>query len=86
MNMPNLDGTGPRGQGSQTGRGLGLCRFNMPFFGRGLRQTFRRGRGFGRFLNWPNSQADQKKMLQDYRQALKEELEDVEKELNQSDS
>ena len=23
--MPNMDGTGPRGQGSLTGRGLGAC-------------------------------------------------------------
>ena len=35
--MPRRDGTGPMGQGSMTGRGMGLC-------GGG----FRRGMGFGR--------------------------------------
>lgn len=24
--MPNFDGTGPRGQGSMTGRGMGKCK------------------------------------------------------------
>ena len=37
--MPNLDGTGPKGKGSQTGRGLGEC-------GKG-KQTRKRF-GFGR--------------------------------------
>jgi len=26
--MPNYDGTGPNGMGSQTGRGMGFCRLN----------------------------------------------------------
>jgi len=28
--MPNQDGTGPRGMGPMTGRGLGSCRFRSP--------------------------------------------------------
>jgi len=65
--MPNLDGTGPQGQGSKTGRGLGNCdtpntpntanpqrRFLGRFagFGRGL------GRGWGRRRN-PNGRQGQ---------------------------
>ena len=38
--MPKLDGTGPRGQGPRTGRGMGNC----SGIGRGW------GRGFGRFF------------------------------------
>jgi hypothetical protein len=55
--MPKFDKTGPRGQGSKTGRGRGLCNqnkkdvdnpssdsiLNRPF-GRGLRRLL----GFGR--------------------------------------
>jgi len=53
--MPRGDGTGPAGQGSMTGRGMGFCAgFNVPGFmsggfgrgmGRGLGMG--RGRGFG---------------------------------------
>ena len=58
--MPGLDGTGPEGQGSQTGRGMGRCGNNTPadtnnqnigWFGRmmGRRGAGRgTGRGMGR--------------------------------------
>lgn len=43
--MPNFDGTGPRGQGPMTGRGMGKCKksqddqkvVDRPRQGRGLR-------------------------------------------------
>lgn len=42
--MPKRDGTGPMGQGSMTGRGLGICTgANAGGYGIGLG----RGRGFG---------------------------------------
>jgi len=50
--MPRGDGTGPNGQGSMTGRGLGYCAgfnapgFMNPGFGRGMGRGFGRGRGF----------------------------------------
>ena len=49
--MPRLDGTGPRGQGPQTGRGCGNC--NKESEQRPLGGTFRRGGGrrFGIELN-----------------------------------
>ena len=75
--MPGLDKTGPRGEGSTTGRGLGPC-------GSGL--AWRRGRGMGRGLgrcfgwNWPQNKEDQKETLAKYKKALEEEIEDVKKE------
>ena len=56
--MPGGDGTGPRGLGSMTGRGMGFCAgFNVPGYmnppaygGRGM--GFGRGRGFGRGMGW----------------------------------
>ena len=44
--MPGGDGTGPRGYGPLTGRGLGPCGRGLAFrrgFGRGFGRIFRRG-------------------------------------------
>ncbi len=74
--MPKLDGTGPQGLGPMTGRGLGLCQKGF-----GLRRGFF-SRGLGRFFGWcwPRTKEEQKKALSEYKNALKEELELVEKE------
>jgi hypothetical protein len=86
--MPWFDKTGPLGNGPKTGRGLGPC-------GRGysFRKGLGRGIGFGagysppwtgfrRFLglneNW--TREDEKEALLEYKNSLKEELEEVEKE------
>ncbi len=65
--MPKLDGTGPQGQGSMTGRSMGYCAENStgvsanPNFGLGLGRGLRRvggrgfagrGIGFGRGFKW----------------------------------
>ena len=57
--MPRGDGTGPWGQGSRTGRGLGYCSgYSTPGYtkgpGMGLARGFGGGRGttFGRGLAW----------------------------------
>ncbi|OGJ15461.1 hypothetical protein A3K73_04305 [Candidatus Pacearchaeota archaeon RBG_13_36_9] len=42
--MPNMDKTGPAGQGPMTGRGLGPCGGGMR---RGCLRGFGMGRGFG---------------------------------------
>lgn len=62
--MPNLDGTGPSGQGPRTGRGMGR--------GWGCCGGYRRGRGFGfgRFFSRKNNLAD----LEDQEKILEEEL------------
>lgn len=71
--MPNRNGTGPAGQGPLTGRGLGPC-------GRGLRLGL--GRGLGRFFCWrqPETKEEKLQALTNYKDALKQELEEVAKE------
>ena len=58
--MPNLNGTGPNGQGPMTGRGMGPCGRGMGY-GRGM-GFYGRGMGCGGFglgdlfplkTNWP---------------------------------
>jgi len=55
--MPNKDGTGPLGQGTQTGNGLGNCNNNSSennnktFFGRFLKWCRGNGNGRGRKRN-----------------------------------
>ena len=79
--MPKFDKTGPQGQGKMTGRGSGPCNKGRSVglmgrccgYGRGL------GKYFG--LNSPQSKEEQLADLKSYKQALNEELEDVEKEL-----
>jgi len=43
--MPRLDGTGPQGQGSMTGRGMGNCQPDSP---KPVDAGNRRGAGLGR--------------------------------------
>ncbi len=74
--MPNFNKTGPGGMGPMTGRGFGPCGMRM-----GWRNKFGRGRGMGRYFGWgyPETKEDEKKALEEYKNALKEELEDLEK-------
>ena len=88
--MPAFDKTGPQGQGSLTGRGMGPCAapFGRQAGGRGMgmRTGFGRcgrfGRGLGRYFGWntPQTKTEQKQDLADYRKALEEELDDIRKE------
>lgn len=75
--MPGFDQTGPRGQGPLTGRGFGPCGLGL-----GWRRRFGPGRGMGRYFGWqwPQSEKEQVEALTEYKKALKEELEDVDKE------
>jgi len=81
--MPAFDGTGPQGQGPLTGRGMGQCKGGIGRQ-RGMGRGFgfgcvrRNNRGLGRFFG--GGQAWSKTDLENYKKALKEELEDVEKE------
>jgi uncharacterized protein DUF5320 len=81
--MPAGDGTGPTGQGPMTGRGMGSCNC-MPLCGCGYGRRFGRPRGLARFFGYkgPQTEEEYKKSLEDFRDSLKEELEEVEKELN----
>jgi len=75
--MPGFNRTGPLGQGPLTGRGFGPCGLGL-----GWRRRFGMGRGLGRYFGWqwPQTQKEQVEALKEYKNALKEELEDVEKE------
>lgn len=75
--MPAFDRTGPLGQGSLTGRGFGSCGLGL-----GWRRRFGPGRGLGRYFgwNWPQTKKEQLEALKEYKEALREELEDVGKE------
>ena len=71
--MPNLNGTGPMGQGPRTGRGMGNCggAKNVARGGFGLGRRF----GGGARFSQNNSQS-----LEDEEKSLLEELEVVKKE------
>ena len=71
--MPRFDTTGPWGNGPRTGRGLGQC-------GLGLRRGIGagNGRGYG-FRRWTNQ--DETVSLKEEKNILKNELKEVEKEL-----
>lgn len=75
--MPRFDGTGPLGQGPMSGRGFGPCGLGL-----GWRRRFGFGRGMGRYFNWgwPKTKKEQLNALKEYKKALREELEDVDKE------
>lgn len=82
--MPAFDRTGPQGQGPITGRGMGYCQGGWGMhrgMGRGIGRG--RGRGLGRYFGWnaPQSKNERIADMEDYQKALKEELEDLEKEL-----
>lgn len=87
--MPYFDGTGPLGRGPLTGRGFGPCGDGYGFgFGRRGRGRgfgggfFGFGRGYGRGYGMrPLTSAEEKEVLEDYRDSLKEELSAVDKEL-----
>lgn len=83
--MPRGDGTGPRGLGTMTGRGMGTCieeiemdeSMNMKnMFMQGRRRWY--GRGCCKFLG---SQMSEKEMLENERDLLLRRLEQLENEL-----
>lgn len=78
--MPAFDKTGPQGAGPLTGRGMGLCGRGWGV-GRGFGFGSVRGgrRGLSRFFG--GGQEWFKADLEDYKKALREEIEDVDKEL-----
>ena len=89
--MPGLNGTGPQGAGSMTGRGLGPCAGGMPArqnfgvggaygrgFGRGFDRSF--GRGIGRMFGFGYRQPTKSEETADtkaYIQDLEAELKDA---------
>ena len=89
--MPNLDGTGPMGQGPKTGRGMGDCEGTsntQQGFGNGqgrrrggrfsCRRWFR-GRGFFSRRNNLASLEEEKKNLSEELENLEEEISSLKK-------
>ena len=75
--MPAFDGTGPQGKGPLTGRGMGRCKG-------GVGRQGGMGRGFGRRMVRCCDRVGQeptKQDLENYKNNLKKELEEVEKEI-----
>lgn len=72
--MPGFDGTGPRGLGPRTGRGLGPC-------GGGYRRGYGRrgyGAGYGRGWGYNNPNPPTK---EEEKENLERDLEDIKKRL-----
>jgi hypothetical protein len=74
--MPKFDQTGPLGEGPLTGRGFGPCKG-------GSRAGFGRGRRFGRsfYQGTPRTKQETIEDMQEYKKALQEEIEDIDKEI-----
>jgi hypothetical protein len=94
--MPGRDGSGPMGQGSKSGRGLGVCtgvnadRYGARL-GRGIGRFFassffcRRGLGFRRNINLISaSPKTQKQILREKKGLLQKELDFVNQQLEES--
>lgn len=78
--MPRFDGTGPRGQGAGTGRGMGSCDIG------GRASLSRGGCGFGRrrFFSSKNELIvleEEKEMLTEELEMIKDELEAIKEEI-----
>ena len=54
--MPNNDGTGPRGRGPMTGRGMGLCGGRL-----GFKRGYGRGWGFSDSFGLPELTKEEQK-------------------------
>jgi hypothetical protein len=80
--MPNMNGTGPQGQGAMTGRGLGPCGGGMRRGGgRGLGRGLRRGLGHGRQATLTKD--EEKKILEAELKEIELEKQEIEKRLKE---
>lgn len=91
--MPRLNGTGPQGAGSQTGRSMGNCsteKSTAPYLGRGHRmgngqgKGNRCGRGYGFkkcFQSQELTPEEQQEMLSQEKSFLESQLSSINKEL-----
>ncbi len=83
--MSGMDGTGPLGMGSQTGRGFGRCSGRQDFQRQGRQMNCRRGMGFGRGVrlndNFSN-QTDEKSLIEEEKRILEDRLERITQRLN----
>ena len=74
--MPKRDGTGPMGQGTMTGRGLGNCND-----GEIMNSGFGMGRRFGRGMGCSNGRGYNREYLTEQKSMLQKTLDSIEKQL-----
>lgn len=79
--MPGRNGTGPMGQGSMTGRGLGVCNgVNAVGYGAGAGFGCRRGFGMN-FIAQPVATRSQKEFLTEQKDLLQSRIDILSKQL-----
>ena len=89
--MPNLDRTGPQGEGPMTGRRIGFLRDNLAMQPRmGRRQGYGYGYGYGccrRFQVWPFQEmptdVEELEILKEEQQTLNSALKNVSKRITE---
>ncbi len=74
--MPARDGSGPRGMGSMTGRGMGYCNTARPAYGMGRGAGY--GRGFRRGGFGAMSLEEERAWLQGRLDSIKNEIDTTE--------
>lgn len=94
--MPGRNGTGPVGQGSMTGRGMGFCTGARPAnynrfgygmgYGRGVGRGLGLRRGYGQYYNdiEPVEYKSRKEYLVDQKEFLKQQLDIINSQLEDS--
>jgi hypothetical protein len=85
--MPRRDGTGPTGQGSMTGRGLGVCSgVNAPLYGygQGMGQARRAGMGCRRLGSFRGPVGYSNEELVAQKKKLQRELDLIESKIKDS--
>ena len=83
--MPNMDKTGPRGQGSRTGRQMGTCGGNSQgnTLRRGLGRGRQMGRGLGNCFRRPSEPIEINLSKEEQIKILESEKAEIEKRLNE---
>lgn len=90
--MPAMNSTGPQGAGQMTGRGLGMCNKSgaeVPFGGKGRgmgrgRKNLGKGFGHGRYYSDAQTEpGNQKDMLKLQKECLENQLESVNKQIEE---
>lgn len=80
--MPGRDGSGPRGRGMTSGRGLGSCHGAKAVCGKtGLGPGLRSRRCLGTFGADPKESKTQKELLQEQKELLENKLNSISKQL-----
>jgi hypothetical protein len=86
--MPRMDGTGPMGSGSMTGRGYGFCAGDGAIkreagrgMGAGRGFAYRRGRGFAKDFAMSRDSQTQKELLNEQKAMLQYRIEAIDRQL-----